>query len=248
MINDFLVPAFLAGIFMFLAPCTFPLVPAFLGAISGITPEGLRDSGAARWRLVRNAALFVAGFSLVFIIFGTAVGWGGQFLFPYRRILERIAGVFIILFGLALLGAFPLPFCRAATNLRVRIPGVNSRSLQSFLLGAAFGTGWTPCVGPVLGSVLLLASTSGTAASGAALLAVFSVGLAIPFLLVAFAAGRAVKILDRLGRSARLIEIVSGGFLVALGLLVFFQRFAVLISLGYGLFDFIGYERLLEKL
>src|SRR3989344_8534412 len=123
------LPAFIAGILMFFAPCTFPLVPAFLGAISGIAPGGLSQKGIAissRGKILFSALLFVFGFAAVFILFGTAAAWGGQFLFPYRRILTRIAGIFIILFGLSLLGLFRIPIFRGTKSLRAAIPGVSS--------------------------------------------------------------------------------------------------------------------------
>lgn len=250
---NLIVPAFVSGILMFLAPCTFPLVPAYLGVISGVSSQALRnpnERAAARRTLAFNAALFILGFSAVFILFGTAAGWGGSFLFPYRHALERIAGVFIILFGLSLLGLLRVPLFRAPTNLRVSVPFIAQprRSLNSFLVGAAFGVGWTPCVGPILGSVLLLATTAGTAATGALLLGIFSLGLAIPFLFVAFLTGIATNFLNRLSRAGHVLELVSGAFLIFLGYLVAVGKFASLIGVGYGLFHFIHYERLLNYL
>lgn len=246
--SELTAPAFLAGVLMFLAPCTFPLVPAFLGAISGIHSD--KRSLRARKELVLNGLLFVLGFTFIFILFGTAVGWGGQFLFPYRRILGPIAGAFIILFGFSLLGVFRAPIFLATTNLRLKIPGIpqERRAVNSFLIGVAFGIGWTPCIGPILGSILLLATTAGSAMQGALLLAVFSLGLAIPFLFVAFAYATAGAAILKLSRAARMIEIISGAFLIFLGYLIFTHQFGLLIGWGYKIFKFINYERLLDYL
>lgn len=250
-VPELAVPAFIAGLLMFFAPCTFPLVPAFFGIIGGLTSKNLASDTKplrARFRLLRRAFLFVFGFTSIFIFFGTAFGWGGHFLFPYRDILARVAGIFIILFGVTLLGVWRLPLFRAQTNLRIRIRGISNPEVNSFLVGSAFGVGWTPCVGPILGSILLVATTTGTAGSGAVLLGIFSLGLAIPFLLVALALGSAQKILGQLSRAARTIEIISGVALVALGYLVFANQFTRLIVWGYRIFGFLNYDRLLDYL
>lgn len=245
------IPAFIAGILTFFAPCTFPLIPAYLGVISGVSPKNLSSAKTAdRVSLVRNALLFVLGFSSIFIVFGTAVAWGGQFLFPYRAWLERLAGLFIIVFGLSLVGVFHLPFFRAATNLRASVPGLRapSRALNSLFVGAAFGTGWTPCVGPILGAVLTLAATTATLVRGAALLAVFSLGLAIPFLLVALAIGSATRYLPRVTKYLGAINVVGAAFLIGLGVLLLTNRVELLVQYGYRLFDFVNYDRIINHL
>lgn len=182
------VPAFVAGILTFLAPCTLPLVPAYLGFISGTSAEDLKDPAklsTMKRRIFLNGVFYVLGFSAIFITFGVLAGFLGSALAPYRIWLTRIGGIVVILFGLFMLNVFKIPFLLSEKQLR--IPGVlkRGRPISSFALGAAFGFGWTPCVGPILGSVLLLASASATALEGGFLLLVFSLGLAIPFLAIA---------------------------------------------------------------
>src|SRR3989344_2669138 len=163
-----IIPAFISGVLTFLAPCTLPLIPAYLGAISGVTTKNVQNGSVGmrgRFQVIVNAACFVLGFSLLFILFGTALGWGGQFLFAWRRWFEYIAGIFIIMFGLSLFGIFRLPLFRTATSLRFK-RFTPSRTLNSLLLGMAFGAGWTPCIGPILGTILLIATASGNVEAG----------------------------------------------------------------------------------
>src|SRR3989344_4447460 len=158
------IPAFIACILTFLATCTFPLVPAYLGFISGVPAGG--DAANARKKVFLNGLFYVAGFSLVFIIFGTALGFLGQTLFLYRIWFSRIAGIFIVLFGLFMLGVFKIPILSREWQPRLPFGLERGKPLSALLLGSAFAFGWTPCVGPVLGSILLLASTSQTAFQG----------------------------------------------------------------------------------
>ena len=191
--SQLIIPAFIAGLFTFLAPCTFPLVPGYLGFISGTSAADLRDPNrlhAVRWKIFLNGLLYVVGFSAVFILLGSLFGLGGAALVRYRIWLSRIGGVFVIFFGLYMMNLLRLPFLKFLnTDTHIRAtqwirPG---NPVSSFLFGATFAFGWTPCLGPILGSVLFLASTSGTVGQGAFLLAIFSLGLAVPFLIISFA-------------------------------------------------------------
>ncbi len=245
------IPAFIAGLLTFLAPCTLPLVPAYLGFISGVSLDELKDSGralAARRKIFLNGLAFVVGFSVIFIVFGTLAGFAGAALVPYRIWLSRIGGVFVIIFGLFMLGLLKIPLLGREARLHIPAILIKGRPANSLALGAAFGFGWTPCVGPILGSILLLASTSATALSGALLLAVFSLGLAMPFLAIALGIGSASRYLERFSRFLNIISIIGGLFLIGLGLLLLTNNFSLLISYGYRLFRFINYERLLDYL
>lgn len=244
------VPAFIAGLLTFLAPCTLPLVPGYLWFISGISLDDLRDPATARrvrWKIFLNGLAFVIGWSAIFIALGTLAGFAGSALVPYRLWLGRIGGVFVIIFGLFMLNVPKLPWLARERHLipRVFTPGKPANSL---ILGAAFGLGWTPCVGPILGSVLLLASTSATALQGALLLTMFSAGLALPFLAIAAGVGSASRQIERFAKYLGIVSVLGGLFLIGLGLLLITDNAGLMISYGYRWFRFINYERLLDYL
>lgn len=247
-----IVPAFVAGILTFLAPCTLPLVPGYLGFISGTSLDDLKDpakSARARWKIFLNGAAFVVGFSAVFVVLGTLVGFvGATVLAPYRLWLSRIGGLFVIFFGLFMLNVIKIPFLTAERQLHVPQLFERGRPLNSLLLGGAFSIGWTPCVGPILGSILLLASTSTTALQGGLLLTVFSAGLAVPFLLTALAVGHATRYIENISRVLNVISVIGGIFLIGLGILLFTGNVGLLISEGYRLLQFINYDSLLNYL
>jgi cytochrome c-type biogenesis protein len=245
------IPAFVAGLLTFLAPCTLPLIPAYLAFIAGASLKDLRDghkADRARRRIVTNGLCFVLGFTFVFVVLGVLAGLVGASFGPYRPWLSRIGGVFVILFGLFLLEIVALP---ALMNVRrAKVPALfrPGRPANSFLLGAVFGFGWTPCVGPILGSILFLASSVATVGQGASLLGVFSLGLGLPFMLVALCIGSVSPYIHRLNRFSRLISWVGGAFLVFLGVLLLTDSFGGFASAVYGWFDFIHYDRLLDYL
>ncbi|MBI2030645.1 sulfite exporter TauE/SafE family protein [Candidatus Kaiserbacteria bacterium] len=242
-----ILPAFIAGILTFLAPCTLPMVPAYLGFISGASAqEALGDtSGRLRRRIFFNGLAFVLGFSAVFILFGVFAGYLGHLIPGYRLLLTQIGGVFVIAFGLFMLGVFNLPFLSGVHRMNVTLPFARGSYLNAFGLGAAFGTGWTPCIGPILGSILLLATTEGSVGSGALLLGVFSFGLAIPFLLVAAALGSAEKKIQALVPYLGIVAKVSGTLLVVIGALLLTDNMSYLAGYMYKIFWFINYDALL---
>lgn len=246
-----IIPAFIAGILTFLAPCTLPLVPGYLGFISGVSTNDLQDPTKvkiARRKIFLNGVLYVIGFSLVFIVLGSLFGLGGAALVKYRLWFSRIGGVFVIFFGLFMMGILKLPFL----NVEKHIGGVKAlkpgNPTSSLIFGAAFAFGWTPCVGPILGSILTLAASSATIGQGAFLLAVFSLGLAIPFLIIAASVGSASAYLAKLSKYLNVISVIGGVFLVFLGVLLLTNNLGVWISYFYQIFDFINYESLLDYL
>ena len=173
----FIAAAFFAGLLTFLAPCTLPLVPAYLGFISGVDQEALKNPAtaqAAQRKIFLNGLAFIIGFSFVFILFGVLAGFAGTALAPYRLWLARVGGVLVMLFGLFMLGFFKLPFFQS--DKRIPIPSwlTLGKPSSSLFIGGTFALGWTPCVGPIPGSILLLAGTSGTVLQGGLMLAVFS--------------------------------------------------------------------------
>lgn len=209
--------AFLAGLLSFITPCVLPLVPGYLSAVSGTQP------GVGGRRVVLASLPFVAGFTVVFVGLGTAIALAGGAVGGDRRLVPQIAGIIIVVLGLAFMGLLPLPFVDrlAAPGLIERAQGNGSR----MLLGAAFGVCAAPCVGPVLASILLLASDSSTAWRGAILLAIYSLGLAVPFLLVGIGFDRVLEASRWLRDHYATVRVVSGALLVAVGLLLFFDRF-----------------------
>lgn len=247
-----IIPAFIAGVLTFLAPCTLPLVPGYLGFISGASLDDLKDpekSKKARWKIFLNGLFFMAGFSAVFIILGTLVGFiGASLLAPYRLWLGRIGGIFVIIFGLFMLNVLKIPFLMQEKQLKAPAFFSRGKPTNSFILGSAFAFGWTPCVGPILGSVLLLASTSTTAFQGGLLLTIFSAGLAVPFLLIAIGIGSASRHIQNISKYLNVVSIIGGVFLIFLGILLVMGKIGLLIAYGYKIFQFINYDRLLDYL
>lgn len=251
----FIISAFVAGVLTFLAPCTLPLVPAYLGFISGVSSTDLADPTkvrAVRKKVFLNGLLFVVGFSAVFIFFGTLIGIGGIAFAKYRPILQQASGVLVIFFALYLLGVFRrLPFLDfldsekhfpLAHFLKPGKPG------SALLFGAAFALGWTPCVGPILGAILTLAATSTTVWQGAGLLAVFSAGLGIPFLLIAGGISSATRYLAKMQKILPWISVIGGIFLFFLGILIVSNNFSVWVSFFYRYLNAFNYEKLLDYL
>jgi cytochrome c-type biogenesis protein len=249
-----IIPSFIAGLLTFLAPCTLPLVPGYLGFISGVSLEDLKNpeqNKKTRARIFLNGVFYVLGFSVVFIILGSLFGLGGSALAPYRVWLARVGGVFVILFGLYMTGLLNFSFLSFLGRekqfhlTKYLKPG---NPFSSFAFGSAFAFGWTPCVGPVLGALLTLAATSTTVGQGAFLLAIFSLGLATPFLIIAATISSASSYLNKITKYLSVVSIIGGIFLVFLGILLVTDSFAVWLSYAYQVFDFIDYENLLDYL
>lgn len=230
---------------MFLAPCTLPIVPGYLAFIAGV-PQG--QAGSSRRRIFINALAFVIGFSAVFILLGSFAAAIGSLLGPWRPIIGQAAGAIIILFGLTMLGVFNIPLLSG--ERRVRLPKWLSlgHPHSSFLIGTLFALGWSPCIGPILGTILFLASASATALMGALLLGVFSLGLAIPFLLCAWGIAQAQGYIERAGALTRALSLVGGLILIGLGVLMLTNTMGLLITWGFSLLDGAGYGALLKYL
>lgn len=240
---ELLIPAFIAGLLTFLAPCTLPLVPGYLAFISGSHKER-SDRGKIFW----NGVSFIVGFSVFFVLFGVIAGIFGSAFAPYQVWISRFAGTLIILFGFFMLGILELPLLNIEKHFTP--PAIFKRgSLRgSFLFGSAFSLGWTPCVGPVLGSILLLASSTTTATEGAVLLGTFALGLAVPFLFVAAGVHKAETYIARISPYLHAISIFGGIFLILLGLLVLTNNMFVFFAWSYRIFEFIDYGSLVEHL
>ena len=223
------VAAFLAGLISFLSPCVLPLVPGYVSLISGAELDELQAShGQLKRRVMVNSLAFILGFSLVFIALGAVATEIGQALGQYKAVLSREAGVLIILFGLHMTGLVTIK----ALYSDVRLHNVKGDSTMwgSFAVGFAFAFGWTPCVGPILSVILGFASAEGSALKGVALLATYSLGLAMPFLLTSLGIGEFLKFYSRFKRHMHAVEIFSGVLLIGLGHLLLFDRFTMISS------------------
>jgi cytochrome c-type biogenesis protein len=242
--------AFLAGVLMFLAPCTLPIVPGYLTFIAGVPEQEVAKTGAARARrrVMKNALAFVLGFSIVFIVLGLFAASIGGILAPWRPFITRVAGAIIVLFGLTMLGL--IKNRALGTEHRMRIPRfvVVGRPESSFVIGVLFALGWTPCIGPILGTVLLFASNSATAVQGALLLGVFSLGLGLPFLLTAYLIGSAGRFFARMQGSVAILSRVAGGMLVIFGIYMLFGYMDFFIAWTTHLIPEASYNSLLHYL
>ena len=213
-----LFTAFAAGVISFLSPCVLPLVPGYVSFVAGSSLEDMRERETPRLQALGLALTFVLGFSVVFVALGISASVLGNLLLSYRYELGLIAGVVVILFGLHMVGLTPLRLMDREARFQVDVPG--GRSVSAFLLGLAFAFGWTPCIGPVLGAILTLGASTADAGKGAVLLAVYSAGLGLPFLLAAQFTGSLLKRLRSLGRLGRNLQMGAGVLLCIMGTLM----------------------------
>ena len=219
--------AFVAGLLSFLSPCVLPLVPGYVSLISGVGAEQVADQEQRVLRTVMvNSLMFIFGFSLVFIALGAVATGVGQVTRQYYPILTRIAGIVIILFGLHLTGIFKINALYSDKRLHT-VKG-SSTAAGAFAVGFAFAFGWTPCIGPILATILALAASEDSVAKGTALLAVYSAGLAVPFLLTSLGIDRFLQFYARFRRHLHTVEVVSGVLLIAIGLLIVTRHFTIL--------------------
>ena len=221
------IAAFLAGLVSFLSPCVLPLVPGYVSLISGVGVEELKTAESRLLqRMMLNSISFILGFSVVFVTLGAISTEVGQLLARYKSLLAQVAGVVIILFGLHLTGVFRINALYADKRLH-NVKG-GSTPWGSFLIGFAFAFGWTPCVGPILAVILGFAAAQDSVMKGVALLAIYSLGLAVPFLLTSFALERFLKFYSRFKTLMHSLEVASGALLIALGVLLVFGRFTII--------------------
>lgn len=223
--------AFFAGLLSFLSPCVLPLAPAYVSFMSGISVEQMRavENSGLGWRAGWHSLFFVLGFSLVFISLGASATYLGHFLLSYMSLLSKIGGGVIILFGLHYMGLFRVSFLNL--EARFHLEKKPAGPLGAFLIGLAFAFGWTPCVGPILAGILAVAGGQERVAEGIGLLAIYSAGLGVPFIVTGLAINLFFGFFERVKRHLHKIEIVSGALLVAVGLMIFlgdFNRLSIL--------------------
>lgn len=219
--------AFVAGLASFLSPCVLPLVPGYVSLISGVGVEELKTQEAALFRKVMlNSIAFIVGFSIVFVTLGALSTEVGQLAARYKSTLAQVAGVVIILFGLHLTGILRIKALYADKRLHTVKGG--STPWGAFVIGFAFAFGWTPCVGPILAVILGFAATQNSVTKGILLLTIYSLGLAVPFLLTALGIERFMKFYGGFRRYMHMVEVASGALLIALGVLLVLGRFTLL--------------------
>lgn len=212
--------AFIAGIISFLSPCVLPLVPGYLSYISGNTVRSENEGNRLleTHKTLKTLALstsFVLGFSTVFIAFGASATALGQLLISYRYEANIVGGLIIIIFGISISGLVRINWLQKEFRYYGALPG--GRGLSAYLLGMAFAFGWTPCIGPILGAILTLSATSGLMSGGTVLLAFYSIGLGVPFILAALYTEYFMRHAKRLKKHGRILQIITGGLLILMG-------------------------------
>jgi cytochrome c-type biogenesis protein len=219
--NVSLLGAFIAGLISFLSPCVLPLIPGYISFISGASlkeltgPETIKE---ARKKALINSVFFVLGFSVVFIALGASATTIGKLLVLYKRPLSIVAGIIIIILGLHMTGIIRIPLLYSEKRIQVNAKPLNVAG--SFIVGIAFAFGWTPCIGPILAGILTVAAAQHTVGRGILLLAMYSLGLAIPFLLTAYSITLFFKLFDKIKKSLNIIEWIAGALLIIIGVLI----------------------------
>ena len=224
------IAVFLAGLASFLSPCVLPLVPAYLMYLTGKSADDIAKDKKAHRGLIINGMLFCIGFSIVFITLGASATALGKFLQQNAEIIRYVSGSIIIVFGIIQTGIINFAFLNREKRFEIknRAPGV----FTSLLMGMAFGFGWTPCIGPVLVSVLLLAAQQSSLLKGMGLLAVYSLGLLLPFMFIAVFMRLMTGFLTFMKKHIRAVKIISGIILIILGILILTDSFTILSGLG----------------
>jgi cytochrome c-type biogenesis protein len=238
-----LIAAFSAGLLSFVSPCVLPLVPSYISYITGLSVEQLTDASERvkfKKAIVLNSLLFIAGFSSVFIAFGASASLLGQVLITYQDHIRRFGGALIVVFGLYLLGILNVSFLKMEHRFQFRSRPAGY--LGSFLIGVAFAAGWTPCVGPVLGSILLYASTTDSLVSGVVLLTSYSLGLGLPLFLTALGVDRFLAYFKQARAYLWGVSTVSGVLLVVVGVMIYANSLTVVTSFleRYGIGWYLG--------
>jgi len=224
--------AFIAGLASFLSPCVFSLVPAYLGYLGGRSAASAQSDQSNRWMTFSHGLAFVAGFSLVFILLGAASSALGSLIYDMSTWLARVGGVVVIVFGIHMTGLYRIPFLEY--DLRPQtVPDRKWGYLSSGLMGVFFSAGWAPCVGPILGAILTISLSGGSVSQGVQLLAAYSAGMAIPFLIAATQIGLVTNLIRKHGKLMHYVEIAMGVVLILVGIMLFTGQFERLAGMGF---------------
>jgi cytochrome c-type biogenesis protein len=229
--------AFAAGLLSFLSPCVLPLIPSYITYITGLSFADLQaehTSRTVRIQAMLHSLAFIAGFTTIFVLLGASATAIGSFLQEHMAFIRKAGGVLIVLFGIHISGMFDITMLLGEKRINIR--NKPAGLLGSFLVGLAFAAGWTPCIGPILASILMVAATEETVYQGIFLLLVYSLGLGIPFFLSAVALHRFLAFFNRYRKYIRIMEIVTGIFLMIVGVLIFTNSLNRLSNLVSGIF------------
>lgn len=223
-----LLAAFAAGFLSFISPCVLPLIPGYISFISGMTLEemqGAATTGSRRQVLIASLA-FVLGFTIIFVALGAGASAIGRFMHAYSNILEKVAGTILIVLGLHMMGVFRIALLD--NDKRIHTQKKPAGPFGALLVGMAFAFAWSPCIGPILGGILTMAASRESVAEGMQMLAVYSLGLGVPFILTSFAITRFFAAAARIRKHYHAIELVSGGLMIGVGILIFFDQFTLI--------------------
>jgi cytochrome c-type biogenesis protein len=220
-----MILAFSAGLLSFLSPCVLPMIPAYISYLTGATIKELKEE-RPKLLILYKAIGFILGFSIIFILMGASVTTLGKLLIIYKDLLRKIGGVLIIIFGIHTMGVIKLRILYREKRF-LGYKKING-SVSSVLLGMAFAAGWTPCIGPILSSILIYATSTESIGKGILLLGMYSLGMAVPFLFTAIAIGNTRSYLNRINKYFPMISVVSGTLLIVMGILIFENKLAIL--------------------
>ena len=226
-----LLASFVAGFLSFVSPCVLPLIPGYISFISGLTLEEMQGGqgvSASRRQVLGASLAFVAGFTIIFVAAGASATAIGKFIYAQSPILKRITGGLLIVLGLHMMGVFRIRFLENDT--RIHTQRKPTGPVGAFLVGVAFAFAWTPCIGPILGGILAMAASRESVGEGMQMLGAYSLGLGVPFLLTSVAINQFFAAAAKVRRHYRTLELVSGGLLIAVGLLVFFDQFTLIVQ------------------
>ncbi len=226
------ITAFLGGILSFLSPCVLPLIPSYVSFITGMSSEDFKTGDKARIRKITlvNSSLFVIGFSTVFILLGISSSFVGKLMAVYYDHIRIVGGIIVIVMGLYVMGVLKLNFL--ASEKRIHLQSKPRGHFGSFIVGLTFGAGWTPCIGPILGSILMIASTTGSALQGFYLLLAYSLGLAIPFMITSLTINTFLSHFRAIQKYMKVIMIISGLLLIGFGVILLLDKVYLLLSIA----------------
>lgn len=235
--------AFSAGFLSFVSPCVLPLLPSYVSFITGLSMDELTkggDKARVKGIIIRNSLIFIAGFSFVFILLGASATLIGQILITYQAVIRKVGGTIVVLLGFYIMGLLRMDLL--SSEKKVHLEGRPAGYLGSFLVGITFAAGWTPCVGPILGGILLYASTSGSVMSGISLLSAYSIGLGLPLFITSLGVNTFITYFKKINKYIRFVSLASGLFLILVGVMIFTDSFTLITALlaKYGIGWYIG--------